>query len=74
MKKSGDMATGQVGFRDNKMVRKVYVEKRENAVVNRLNKTRVEKFPDLRQEKADKEREERRKERMAGQEKVSVPA
>ena len=64
------MATGQVGFKDNKMVRKVHVEKRENAIVDRLNKTRVEKFPDLRKEKDDRDREERKKERIAAQEKV----
>ncbi|TKA72282.1 hypothetical protein B0A55_06180 [Friedmanniomyces simplex] len=68
LKKSGSMATGQVGFKDQKMVRRVYVEKRENAIVNRLNKTKVEKYPDLRQEKADREKEERRKERIAAQE------
>ncbi|KAK0939057.1 Coiled-coil domain-containing protein 25 [Friedmanniomyces endolithicus] len=69
LKKSGSMATGQVGFKDQKMVRRVYVEKRENAIVNRLNKTKVEKYPDLRQEKADREKEERRKERISAQEK-----
>lgn len=71
LKKSGSMATGQVGFHDNKMVRRVYVEKRENAIVNRLNKTKVEKFPDLRQEKADREKDLRRTERIAAQAKVS---
>ena len=65
------MATGQVGFKDNKLVRRVYVEKRENAVVNRLNKTKVEKYPDLRAEKAEREREERKRGRIAAQEKVS---
>ncbi|KAK0355610.1 Coiled-coil domain-containing protein 25 [Friedmanniomyces endolithicus] len=69
LKKSGSMATGQVGFKDQKMVRRVYVEQRENAIVNRLNKTKVEKYPDLRQEKADREKEERRKERISAQEK-----
>ncbi|KAK5120532.1 Coiled-coil domain-containing protein 25 [Meristemomyces frigidus] len=69
LKKSGDMATGQVGFKDHKMVRRCYVEKRENAIVNRLNKTKVEKYPDLRQEKMDREREVRKKERIAAQEK-----
>ncbi|KAK4547379.1 hypothetical protein LTR36_001035 [Oleoguttula mirabilis] len=72
LKKSGDMATGQVGFKDNKMVRRCYVEKRENIIINRLNKTKVEKYPDLRQEKADREKEVRRKERMAAQEKKKV--
>lgn len=67
------MATGQVGFKDNKMVRRVYVQKRENTIVNRLNKTRVEKFPDLRAEKAGREREIARTERMAAQAKVRSP-
>ncbi|KAF2172954.1 hypothetical protein M409DRAFT_49457 [Zasmidium cellare ATCC 36951] len=74
LKKSGDMATGQVGFKDQKLVRRVYVAKRENVVVNRLNKTKVEKYPDLRQEKADKERELRRKARIAAQEKKKEDA
>ena len=72
LKKTGDMATGQVGFKDNKMVKRVYVPQRENAVVNRLNKTRVERHPDLREEKAEREKEVRRRERIAAQEKVSL--
>lgn len=70
LKKSGAMATGQVGFKNDKLVKRVYVEKRENAIVNRLNKTKVEKHPDLRQEKEDREKELRKRERIAGQEKV----
>ena len=70
LKKSGDMATGQVGFKDQRMVKKVLVETRENPIMNRLNKTKVEKYPDLRQEKADRERELRKKERIALQDKV----
>lgn len=70
LKKDGSMATGQVGFKDNKMVKRVYVSQRENPVVNRLNKTKVEKHPDLRQEKEDRERDLRKVERIAQQEKV----
>lgn len=70
LKKSGAMATGQVGFKDNKMVKRVYVESRENAIVNRLNKTKVEKYPDLRVEREERDREERKKERIKGQEQV----
>ena len=70
LKKSGDMAAGQVGFKDTKLVKKVLVETRENPIVNRLNKTKIEKFPDLRQEKAERERQQRTKERIAAQEKV----
>ncbi|KAF2717693.1 DUF814-domain-containing protein [Polychaeton citri CBS 116435] len=69
LKKSGAMATGQVGFKDNKLVKRVYVEKRENAIVNRLNKTKVEKHPDLRAEKADREKELRKRERIQAQDK-----
>lgn len=72
LKKDGSMATGQVGFKDNKLVKRVYVEKRENAVVNRLNKTKVERHPDLREEKAQRERELRKVERIAQQEKVGL--
>ena len=67
------MATGQVGFKDQKMVRRVYVESRENAIINRLNRTKKEEFPDLRALKAEREREERREERIAAQEKVWSP-
>ena len=41
------MATGQVSFHDNKKVKKILVPTRINAVINRLNKTKVEKFPDF---------------------------
>jgi len=71
LKKDGSMATGQVGFKDNKKVKRVYVSQRENAIVNRLNKTKVEKHPDLRQEKEDREKELRKIDRIAQQEKVS---
>jgi len=59
LKKTGDMDVGQIGFFSNKMVRKVRVEKRVNEIVNRLNKTKVEKYPDLNAEKEAKLAEER---------------
>ncbi|KAF2862731.1 putative coiled-coil protein [Piedraia hortae CBS 480.64] len=64
LKKTGDMVTGQVGFKNDRLVKKVLVSKRENAIVNRLNKTKVEKFPNLRQEKEDRDRELRKRERI----------
>ncbi|KAJ6814994.1 coiled-coil domain-containing protein 25 isoform X2 [Iris pallida] len=45
------MDVGQVGFHNSKMVRTVKVEKRLNEVVNRLNKTKVERKPDLKAER-----------------------
>ncbi|KIW44538.1 uncharacterized protein PV06_02998 [Exophiala oligosperma] len=65
LRKDASMATGQVSFHDPKMVKKVHVPVRQNAVVNRLNKTRVEKFPDLRAEKDTDQREKRKVERIA---------
>lgn len=59
LKKTAGMEVGQVGFYREKEVRKIRVEKRVNEVVNRLNKTKVEKKPDLRQEREERDREER---------------
>jgi len=54
LKKDGSMATGQVGFKDPKKVKKILVAQRENPIINRLNKTKVEKFPDLLMEKEER--------------------
>ncbi|KAI9798713.1 MAG: Coiled-coil domain-containing protein 25, partial [Sarcosagium campestre] len=40
LKKDGSMAVGQVSFKDPKKVKKILVPNRENAIVNRLNKTK----------------------------------
>ncbi|KAF1994779.1 DUF814-domain-containing protein [Amniculicola lignicola CBS 123094] len=63
LKKDGSMAVGQVGFKDQRKVKRLHVPQRENPIVNRLNKTKVEKFPDLRQEKEDRLKELRKKDR-----------
>jgi len=61
LKKTGDMAVGQVGFHKSKDVKRVHVENRINETVNRLNKTKIEKHPDLQEEKEDRNRLERNK-------------
>ena len=64
LKKTGDMVVGQVGFHSDKAVKKVRVEKRVNEIVNRLNRTKVEKNPDLleeRQQREELEAQERRR-------------
>ncbi|KAE8452774.1 Coiled-coil domain-containing protein 25 [Mollisiaceae sp. DMI_Dod_QoI] len=53
LKKDGSMAVGQVGFKDPRKVKRILVPQRENPIVNRLNKTKVEKFPDLAMEKEE---------------------
>ncbi|KAJ5490578.1 hypothetical protein N7453_011403 [Penicillium expansum] len=63
LKKDGSMAAGQVTFHNHKLVRKIYVKQRENPIVNRLNKTRVEKFPDLQAEKEDDTKKKQRGDR-----------
>ncbi|BAE56544.1 hypothetical protein BDV35DRAFT_385116 [Aspergillus flavus] len=66
--KDGSMATGQVSFHNPKLVRKVLVRQRENVIVNRLNKTRVEKFPDLMAEKNESLKKKQREERKTREE------
>lgn len=58
LKKTAGMEVGQVGFHRQKEVRTIKVEKK-NEIVNRLNKTKVEKKPDLRTEREERDRRER---------------
>lgn len=53
-------------------VKRTHVEKRENPIVNRLNKTKTEKFPDLREEKDARLKELGRRDRDAQQLRVST--
>ena len=48
-------------------VKRIHVEQRLNPIVNRLNKTKVEKHPDLRQEREDRRQELRNRDRSAQQ-------
>lgn len=64
------MAVGQVSFHDDREVKKVLVRQRENPIVNRLNKTKVEKHPDLKKEKDDRLRDLRKKDQAVQQERV----
>jgi hypothetical protein len=47
------------------------VTQRENPIVNRLNKTKVEKFPDLGMEKEERLKSLRKKDQAARLERVS---
>lgn len=51
--KTAAMATGQVSFHNPKLTKKILVPARENLIVNRLNKTKEEKYPDLAAEKEE---------------------
>nr|DBA25524.1 TPA: hypothetical protein GDO54_009903 [Pyxicephalus adspersus] len=59
LKKTGDMDVGQIGFYRQKEVKSVTVEKKLNEILNRLEKTKDERFPDLAAEKESRDREER---------------
>lgn len=48
------------------------MRERENAIINRLNKTKVEKHPDLKQEKDDRQRELRKKDQSTQLARVSI--
>lgn len=49
-------------------VRSVRVEKRINEIVNRLNKTKVEKHPDFRAEREERDHKEREAQKRVQQE------
>lgn len=66
------MAAGQVSFKDQRRVKKILVPARENVIINRLNKTKVEKQPDLQQEREDHRRELRKRDQAAQLSRVSV--
>ncbi|KXZ51981.1 hypothetical protein GPECTOR_10g1003 [Gonium pectorale] len=51
LKKTAGMEIGQVGFHDQSLVLKVKVDRKNNEIINRLEKTRQERYPDLAAEK-----------------------
>ncbi|KXS10421.1 DUF814-domain-containing protein [Gonapodya prolifera JEL478] len=63
LKKTGAMDTGQVAFHKDNLVKRIHVEKKDNFILNRLNKTKQEKQPDLEREKLDKQKSERASQR-----------
>ncbi|KAI6250176.1 Coiled-coil domain-containing protein 25 [Erysiphe necator] len=74
LKKDGSMVAGQVGFKDSRQVKKILIAQRENAIINRLNKTKVEKFPDLQLEKENFMKAVRKKEQAAQMERKKEQA
>jgi hypothetical protein len=41
LKKTSDMAVGQIGYHSSKLVKKALVEKKDNTIIKMLEKTRV---------------------------------
>lgn len=65
LKKLPRMEVGQVGYHDLKLVRRIKVEKRQNEIVNRLNKTKREEYPDLAAEREAYDSEVREEKKRA---------
>jgi len=59
LKKTPGMEVGQVGFHDDHQVFKTKVSKRVNMIVNRLNKTKEERTPDLAAERDKRDQGEK---------------
>ena len=72
LKKTGDMDVGQVGFHSPREVRRIVVEKRINEIVNRLNRTKEEAYPDLAKLKADRLKELNRRAREEARKKAEA--
>ncbi|TDL18344.1 cytoplasmic protein [Rickenella mellea] len=72
LKKTGDMAVGQVSFHSDKLV--LHIPQRENAIVNRLNKTKEERVVDHEQERVDRVKAENAKRRIAAAAKKQADA
>ncbi|CAL8392649.1 coiled-coil domain-containing protein 25 [Gadus morhua] len=68
LKKTGEMDVGQIGFFRQKEVKLVSVEKKINEIVNRLEKTKDERHPDLAAERATRDQEERNEKKAVLQE------
>lgn len=64
LKKTGEMDVGTVSFHRDSLVKRVYVEKKEAAILGRLEKTRTERLNvDFAAEKAVHEKQERFREK-----------
>ena len=59
LNKTADMEVGQIGFHSNKAVKKIRQLSKDNAIVNRLNKTKEEKEVDFKAEREGRDRRER---------------
>jgi hypothetical protein len=65
LKKTGDMEIGQVSFHNGKLVRYLGPLETDKEIVKRLNKTREEKFPNLKAQREERDRRQREKDHQA---------
>jgi NFACT protein RNA binding domain len=57
LKKTPGMDVGQVGYHNEKNIKKMIVDKKNNDIVNRLNRSKKELYPDLEAERAAYDKE-----------------
>jgi hypothetical protein len=62
------MDVGQVGYHNVKLVKHFFVEKKDNEILKRLNKTKEERHGDLQAEREERDRQERLKQRKLQEE------
>lgn len=69
LKKDGGMAVGQVGFFNDRLVKRYVVMERDKETLRRLVKDKVEKYPDLALERKNRDEEERARLKAASRDK-----
>lgn len=72
LRKDGSMATGQVSFHSDKLVKKYSVLEKDKDTLKRLEKTRIERFPDFEAERKARDDEERAKNKALSREKIKL--
>ncbi|KAI6190903.1 Coiled-coil domain-containing protein 25 [Aphelenchoides bicaudatus] len=73
LKKTGDMAVGQVGFHRERDVKKIHLEKKVPEIVKRLEKTRVEiENYDYQGEREERDQRVRAKEKEAARKRIKA--
>lgn len=65
--KTASMEVGAVSFKDDKLVKRVKIEHRINDIINRLNRTKKELYPDLEAEREVYDKEQRSKAKAEAQ-------
>lgn len=70
LRKEGSMAVGQVGFHNERAVRKYVVPEKDREVLRRLEKTLEERMPDLGAERKARDEEERARMKAATRERA----
>mmetsp|Transcript_21723 Transcript_21723/g.41455 ORF Transcript_21723/g.41455 Transcript_21723/m.41455 type:complete len:215 (+) Transcript_21723:104-748(+) len=68
LRKTATMDVGQIGFHNDKEVKRIRVESRCNEICNRLNKTKDERYPDLQAERGEYDAECKKQRQAAARE------